>query len=110
MEKDLMTTVPGDKRRSESNRFPEYKGKFSSPEQVANEESLSREEKLNILKRWEYDARELSVASDEGMTGATGSNMLGEIHAALARLGATTDPESQPTTRQGGITLQEEEG
>jgi hypothetical protein len=29
---------------------------------------LSREQKVEILRRWEYDMRELQVADDESMT------------------------------------------
>ena len=35
---------------------------FTSPEQVLTSAELSREQKIEILHRWEYDARALEVA------------------------------------------------
>ncbi len=32
---------------------------FKTPEGVLNSHELSREQKIEILRRWEYDAREL---------------------------------------------------
>ncbi|KTD61848.1 hypothetical protein [Legionella spiritensis] len=43
---------------------------FSSPEQVAEHSKLTLEEKLRILRSWEYDATEVSVSLEEGMPGA----------------------------------------
>ncbi len=42
---------------------------FASPEDVFNEQSLTRDQKVKILRRWEYDARELEVADEENMSG-----------------------------------------
>lgn len=72
---------------------------FSNPEEIITEESLSREEKISILRRWEYDARELAVAEEENMAGGP-PNMLAEILEALNKLGAErTGPA--PPTKQG---------
>ena len=38
---------------------------FKNPEEVVADEYLSREQKTEILRRWEYDARELEVAEEE---------------------------------------------
>ena len=40
---------------------------FTSPEQVLTSAELSREQKIEILHRWEYDARQLEVAEEENM-------------------------------------------
>lgn len=58
---------------------------YRSPEEVERDASLSSEEKLAILVRWEQDARELAVAEDENMAGGEPSR-LGEVVAARARL------------------------
>lgn len=42
---------------------------FAAPEDVVRRDDLTREQKILILRRWEYDARELETASDEGMRG-----------------------------------------
>jgi len=42
---------------------------FSSPEQVADHSKLTLDDKLRILRSWEYDATEISVSLEEGMPG-----------------------------------------
>lgn len=74
---------------------------FSQPADVLNDKALDREQKIRILKRWEYDARELQVAEEENMAGDAPS-MLGEVHEALAALGAQMHPDDSPPTKQGG--------
>lgn len=32
---------------------------FACPDEVFDDQSLTREQKIEILRRWEYDAREL---------------------------------------------------
>ena len=60
---------------------------FDEPEQVLRRENLTREQKILILRRWEYDARELEMASDEGMRGET-PDILDRVLNALRALGA----------------------
>jgi hypothetical protein len=43
---------------------------FATPEEVRDHRGLSREQKIEILQRWEYDAADISVAVEEGMPGA----------------------------------------
>jgi hypothetical protein len=42
---------------------------FELPMEVVNTDSLTTNQKLKVLKRWEADAHDLQVASDESMTG-----------------------------------------
>ena len=37
---------------------------FKDPTDVIADENLSRDQKIEILRRWEYDARELEVAEE----------------------------------------------
>lgn len=55
---------------------------FSSPRQLLAQLNLSDADKLEILKRWEQEARELAVAQDEGMI-AESEGRLDEIIAAI---------------------------
>jgi hypothetical protein len=75
-------------------------GHFDRPADVVNDPSLSREQKIEILNRWEADSRELMVAADEGMGGGE-TNRLGEVHAALQRLGVEGDGDKSSTTMHG---------
>ena len=42
---------------------------FKSPQEVVSSQELSREQKIEILLRWEQDARSMEVAEEEGMPG-----------------------------------------
>jgi hypothetical protein len=76
---------------------------FKNPADVVSSQSHSREEKIEILKRWEYDARELQVADDEGMVAPKPPSVdLDAILAALRSLGAPADMENSAPTKQGG--------
>jgi hypothetical protein len=59
---------------------------FDEPEEVLRREDLTREQMTLILRRWEYDARELETAADEGMRGET-PDMLDRILNALREVG-----------------------
>ncbi|WP_020678058.1 hypothetical protein [Geopsychrobacter electrodiphilus] len=74
---------------------------FTSPDDVFAEQSLTREQKIKILRRWEYDARELEVAEEENMGGGP-PNKLDEILKFLHRLDAEIDVDHSPPTKQGG--------
>ncbi len=74
---------------------------FRCPEDVFGEKSLTREQKIEILRRWEYDARELEVAEEENMGGGP-PDMLDQVLSVLHQLDADRDTEHSPPTKQGG--------
>lgn len=76
---------------------------FASPEDVVACTDLPAAMRVEILRRWEYDARELDVAEDESIIGHDEDSLLGRIHDALRGLGARLDPDAAVPTRQGGI-------
>ncbi len=62
---------------------------FNSPEQVLDTEQLTREQKVQILRRWDDDTRQLLTAQSEGMTSRDGaSDVLKRIQQALEKLDA----------------------
>jgi len=76
---------------------------FKRPQEVLDSGDLSREQKIEILRRWEYDLRELQVADEESMTApkpeaVTLDMVLKALHAA----GAPPDVERTAPTKQGG--------
>jgi len=73
---------------------------YNQPDQVLQDASLTREQKMKILKQWEYDARVLEVAEEENMAGGEPSR-LREIRQSLIELegGGATDPPA--VTKQG---------
>jgi hypothetical protein len=77
---------------------------FKTPEEVLKSDELSRKEKIEILRRWEYDARELQVAEEENMIG-TNADILGQIMRALLQLDEKSEVERlerSPSSKQGG--------
>ena len=77
---------------------------FKTPEEVLKAEELSREQKIDILRRWGYDARELQVAEEENMIG-TSVDILGQIMRALLQLDEKSEVERlerSPSSKQGG--------
>lgn len=75
---------------------------FATPDEVLTDAALSEAQKIEILRRWEYDASETSVAEEEGMPDRGGVE-LGHVLQALHQLVPDIDTERSPPTKQGGI-------
>ena len=60
---------------------------FASPEAVVRSADLSRTQKIQILRRWEFDARRTPVDDAIVAVGDDG-RMLTQVRGALAALGA----------------------
>ena len=92
------------------NRFSRTLGNvsrtFDRPRDILDAADLSHEQKIKLLKEWEFDLRELQVASEENMAGddAPGSaaDLLQECRRALAGLGAAPGEGRGAPTKQGG--------
>ena len=74
---------------------------FRTPQEVLEAKDLSRDQKIEILRRWEYDARQLQVAEEENMVGPR-INMLDRVINALRRLDAELNLDKSAPTKQGG--------
>jgi hypothetical protein len=73
---------------------------------VVEDAHLTREQKIEVLRRWEYDEAERRVAEEEGMpagSGGDGGDLLQRIVRALDALGDGVDVGRTPPTKQGGI-------
>jgi hypothetical protein len=71
---------------------------FASPDAVVRSQALSLPQKIAILRRWEFDARQIAEA---GRTLAVSDEMrlLEQVRSALARLdaaGTTPEPRRRP--------------
>ena len=60
---------------------------FRTPDEVLLREDLSREQKIEILRRWAYDARQLEVAEEKNMGGQR-PDILDQVLRALHTLDA----------------------
>ncbi len=63
-----------------------YHGKHTSPTDLMNDQSLSRDEKIKMLEHWRDDKKALLRASEEGMEGDGPSEILRKIKKALSSL------------------------
>lgn len=75
---------------------------FTTPGEILTCRELTAEQKIEVLRRWAYDIRELRVAEGEGMQGRA-LVTLDEVLDALHALGAPIDLEHGPPTRHGGF-------
>lgn len=72
---------------------------FTFPEEVLDHPGLDTKQKIEILRRWAYDASEISAAVDEGMRDGD-NDMLRRILIALGRLSESSEgPKNQQDTR-----------
>jgi hypothetical protein len=80
---------------------------FSTPEALLADERLTRDQKLALLRQWEYDLNLLQVATEENMTSdsSPGANaeQLREVHAAAEKLGAKLGTEDCGSAKTGAI-------
>ncbi|AMV71082.1 hypothetical protein JCM30471_29010 [Desulfuromonas carbonis] len=74
---------------------------FATPDAIVDDPLLTREQKIAMLQRWEYDARELMVADEENMGGGPAPE-LDQVLSALHRLRFAADREHSAPTKQGG--------
>ena len=58
---------------------------YQLPSDVLKDDSLSHDDKLKILRQWEYDAKEILRADEENMVGNTDS-MLCRVLQAIREL------------------------
>jgi hypothetical protein len=58
---------------------------FTDPMDVVETDSLTPEQKMTVLKRWEANAKDLEVASSESMTGGARSR-LADVGTAIVEL------------------------
>lgn len=72
---------------------------FDEPHHVVDHPGLDCQQKRRILRQWELDAKLLSTAEVEGMSGGE-ENKLRRVKLALKRLGELAPPD--PPRRRAG--------
>lgn len=75
---------------------------FAEPGDVLLHDELTREQKIEILRRWQYDAVEIDVAVEEGMPGEDDA-FLRRIMVALGTLTGPIDLEHTGPSKQHGL-------
>ncbi len=61
---------------------------FRGPEDVLQRDELTREQKIEVLRRWKFDALQLQVAEEENMGSEQPSDILDRVLQALHALNA----------------------
>ena len=72
---------------------------FKDPKEVVANEELTRDQKIEILHRWEYDARQLEVAEEEAGMASDHPETFDLVVEALHTLGVERDTEHTPPTK-----------
>ena len=72
---------------------------FKEPNDVVASNELTLDQKIEILRRWEYDARQLEVAEEEAGMIVRRPEMFDRVLEALHTLGAKRDTEHTPPTK-----------
>ena len=76
---------------------------FRGPEDVLQRAELTRAQKIEILRRWKFDALELQVAEEENMGSGQPSDILDRVLQALRVLNAGPDSAHSPPTKHGDV-------
>lgn len=77
---------------------------FRRPEDVISDPRLPRQQQIEILCRWAYDAAELAVAEEEGMSGGEASNLHGVL-STLVSITSGFDAEHTGPTKHAGFCI-----
>ena len=72
---------------------------FKNPKDVVANVELTRDQKIEILRRWEYDARQLEVAEEEAGMAVRRPDMFDRVVQALHALDVKRDMEHTPPTK-----------
>ena len=72
---------------------------FEDPMNVVANDELTRDQKIEILRRWEYDARQLEIAEEEAGMAVRRPDMFDRVLQALHTLGVERDIEHTPPTK-----------
>ena len=84
---------------------------FATPEALISEQKLTREQKLALLRQWEYDLHLMQVATEENMPGnappGANAEKIRQVHAAAETLGAELDTEGSGAAKTGAVIKEE---
>lgn len=75
---------------------------FKSPEEVRDHAELTTAQKIEILRRWEYEESEIAVAEEEGMIDGAAPR-LHRVLMVLEELTDGIDTKHTPPTKFDGV-------
>jgi len=71
---------------------------FDDPLDIVKSDKMTKEEKIKVLKSWRYDAKQMSVATEENM-GGINSELFFKILDALKLLDVSNADDPSPPTK-----------
>ncbi len=72
---------------------------FKEPKDVVASNELTRNQKIEILRRWKYDAQQLEVAEEEAGMAVRRPEMFDRVVQALHMLDLERDTDHTPPTK-----------
>lgn len=77
---------------------------YAHPNEVLEDASLTRDQKIEVLREWHYDATRLQDSAAENMTGGE-PDRLQSVSNALLKLGVSATAEADPKApkQQSGV-------
>lgn len=78
--------------------------RYAHPEEILQDQSLSREQKIKKLQEWDQDLRQLMVASEENMPGTVSGQPAESLQAvsdALCKLGVNAETKKESPAKTG---------
>ena len=78
--------------------------RYAHPEEILQDQSLTRDQKIKRLQDWDQDLRQLLVASEEAMTGTVSGQPAESLQAvtdALCKLGVTAENKTESPAKSG---------
>lgn len=80
---------------------------FTSPDALLAREDLTRDQKLALLRQWEYDLHLMQVATEENMTGdappGNNAERIREVRSVAEKLGAEVGDEGTTPAKAGSV-------
>lgn len=83
---------------SKTDKIEHPQSHYETPDELIDDRALSVDEKIEALKVWEQDARQMLTASGEGMPGSeegldpSNDHMLGQVERAKDKLERSAKP------------------
>ncbi|MGE0666766.1 MAG: hypothetical protein AB7O49_09445 [Sphingomonadales bacterium] len=78
--------------------------RYAHPEEILQDQSLTKEQKIAALHEWDQDLRQLMVASEENMPGTQSGQPAESLRAvtdALEKLGVTAGNKKESPAKTG---------
>ncbi len=77
---------------------------YAHPEEILRDQSLTKDQKIERLREWDQDLRQLMVASEENMPGTVSGQPAESLQAvtdALCKLGVSSDTKKESPAKTG---------